>query len=99
MTFETHLRVFETMPRIDDILAGKDVPLPKELNVRYCVAMGLATRLSVDNFDNAWNFLEKMPSDIQTLTIKLAYKRDKSLTRSAAYTKWAVANQAAFSRS
>jgi len=98
MIFETHLRVFETMPRLDDILSGKEVDLPKELNVRYCVAMGLATRLSADNFDNAWKFLEKMPSDIQTLTIKLAYKRDKSLTRSAAYTKWAVANQAAFSR-
>ncbi len=99
LIFETHLRVYETMPRLDDILAGVDVPLPKELNVRYCVAMGLATRLSADNFDNAWKFLEKMPGDIQTLTIKLAYKRDKSLTRSAAYTKWAVANQAAFSRS
>lgn len=98
LIFETHLRVFETMPRIDDILEGKDVKLPKELNVRYCVAMGLATRLSADNFDNAWKFLEQMPGDIQTLTIKLAYKRDKSLTRSAAYTKWAVANAAAFSR-
>ncbi len=98
LIFETHLRVYETMPRLDDILAGVDVPLPKELNVRYCVAMGLATRLTADNFDNAWKFLEKMPGDIQTLTIKLAYKRDKSLTRSAAYSKWAVANQAAFSR-
>lgn len=98
LIFETHLRVFETMPRIDDILEGKDVPVPKELNVRYCVAMGLATRLSADNFDNAWKFLEQMPGDIQTLTIKLAYKRDKSLTRSAAYTKWAIANAAAFQR-
>jgi hypothetical protein len=98
LVFETHLRVFETMPRIDDILDGKDVKLPKELNVRYCVAMGLATRLTADNFDNAWKFLEQMPGDIQTLTIKLAYKRDKSLTRSAAYTKWAIANAAAFSR-
>ena len=99
LIFETHLRVFETMPRLDDILAGKDVALPKELNVRYCVAMGLATRLSADNFDNAWKFLQQMPGDIQTLTIKLAYKRDKTLTRSAAYTQWAIANQSAFSRS
>jgi len=98
MIFETHLRVYESMPRIDDILAGKDVPVPKELNVRYCVAMGLATRLDATNFDKAWKFLEQMPGDIQTLTIKLAYMRDKSLTSSAAYTKWAIANQSAFSR-
>jgi hypothetical protein len=98
MTFETHLRVYETMPRIDDILSGVDVPLPKELNVRYCVAMGLATRLDAKNFDNAWKFLKKMPADIQTLTIKLAYKRDKSITQSPAYTAWAMANQEAFKR-
>jgi hypothetical protein len=98
MVFETHLRIWETMPRIDDILAGKDVPLPKELNVRYCVAMGLATRLDYTNFDKAYKFLEKMPGDIQNLTVKLAYKRDKNLTKSAAYTKWAIANQAAFQR-
>ena len=98
MIFETHLRLFENMPRIDDILAGADVPLPKELNVRYCVAMGLATRLDATNFDNAWKFLQQMPGDIQTMVIKLAHKRDSRITRSKAFTAWAVANQDAFKR-
>jgi hypothetical protein len=97
MIFETHLRVWESMPRIEDILKGKDVPIPKELNVRYCVAMGLATRLDATNFDKAWKFLEQMPGDVQTLTIKLAHKRDKTITQSPAFSKWAIANQAAFS--
>jgi hypothetical protein len=99
MVFETHLRVYETMPRIDDILDGVDVQLPKELNVRYCIAMGLASRLDYTNFDKAYKFLSKMPGDIQNLVVKLAYKRDKSLANSAAYTKWGVENQAAFGRS
>lgn len=98
MAFETHLRVYETMPRIDDILAGEDIDLPKELNVRYCIAMGLATRLDKTNFDKAWGFLKKMPGDIQTLTIKLAYKRDKTISASAAFTQWAVKNQLAFAK-
>lgn len=98
LVFETHLRVWESMPRIEDILQGKDVTMPKELSVRYCVAMGLAARLDAKNFDSAWKFLSKMPAEIQTLTIKLAYKRDKSLTASPAYTKWAVANADAFRR-
>ena len=97
MIFETHLRVWESMPRIEDILKGKDVPIPKELNVRYCIAMGLATRLDATNFDKAWKFLEQMPGDVQTLTIKLAHKRDKTITQSPAFSKWAIANQAAFS--
>ena len=96
MIFETHLRVWETMPRIEDILKGEDVPVPKELNVRYCVAMGLATRLDASNFDKAWNFLSKMPGDVQTLTIKLAHKRDKSITKAKKFVDWSIANQAAF---
>jgi hypothetical protein len=98
MVFETHLRVFETMPRIDDILAGKDVAMPKELNVRYCVAMGLAVRVDAKNFDNAWKFLSKMSGDIQTLTMRLAYKRDKAIARSPAFAQWCAANADAFRR-
>ena len=95
--FETHLRLWETMPRLDDILKGKPVSMPDELNVKYCVAMGLATRIDGDNFDNAWKFLENMSGDIQTLVMKLAYKRDSSISSSPAFSKWAVANAGAFS--
>jgi hypothetical protein len=96
--FETHLRVWETMPRIDDILAGKDLPVPKELNVRYCVAMGLAARIDSKNFDNAWKFLSQMPGDIQTLVMRLAYKRDRKIAVSPAFAKWCTANADAFRR-
>lgn len=96
MTFEAHLRVWESMPRIDDILAGKDIDVPKELSVRYCVAMGLAVRVELSNFDNAWKFLQKMPGDIQTLVMKLAHKRDNKITRSPAFSQWAVQNADAF---
>lgn len=97
MMFETHMRTWESMPRIDDILAGRDVPMPKELNVVYCVAMGLATRVDSENLDRAWNFLSNMSGDIQTLVMKLAYKRDKRIANSAAFTKWATTNAEAFS--
>ena len=85
------------MPRIDDILAGKDVEVPTKLNVLYCVSMGLALRLDKSNFGDAWKFLQRCPSEIQTLTIKLAYKRDKEISKSPAYSQWAMANQSAFS--
>lgn len=96
--FETHLRLYESLPRIDDILAGKDVKLPEDMSARYCVAMGIAARVDVDTFDKAWKFLEKMPKELQTLTVKLAYKRDKGIFHSPAFTKWAAENQNAFKR-
>lgn len=93
-TFETHLRLYESLPRIDDILEGKDVPVPKDLSARYCVAMGLAVRVDKKNLANAWKFLEKLPGDVQTLCMKLAHKRDKTIVTSPAFAKWA-ANAAA----
>lgn len=98
VSFETHCRLYDAMPRIDDILAGKDVPLPKDMSIRYCVAMGLATRLDAENFDNAYGFIKQMPGDVQSLTIKLAYKRDRGIARAASFSAWSAANQAAFSR-
>jgi hypothetical protein len=97
ISFEAHLRIYGEMPRIDDILEGKPVEMPDKLNVLYCVAMGLAMRLDKDNFAPAWKFLEQAPSEIQTLTVKLAYKRDKAISKSPAYAKWAINNQQAFS--
>lgn len=96
--FETHLRLWETIPRIDDILAGEVPPMPKDMSARYCVAMGLATRLDKDNFNNAWNFLSTMPGDVQTLTIKLAHGRDKKIAQASKFATWATTNQAAFNR-
>jgi hypothetical protein len=97
LVFETHLRVWQSMPRIDDILDGKDVEVPKELNIRYCIAMGLAMRLDEHNIDDAWKFVAQLSGDIQTLIMRLAYKRDRGVSRSPAFSKWAIDNAAAFS--
>ena len=97
LSFETHLRVWETMPRIDDILDGKDIDIPKELNVVYCLAMGLAMRVDENNIDDAWNFIGKMGGDIQNIVMKLAYKRDRGISRTASFSKWAIENSNSFS--
>lgn len=96
IAFDAHLRVFGEMPRIDDILNGVDVEVPTKLNVVYCCAMGLAARVDKATFANAWKFLSKCPGDVQTLTVKLAYKRDKEIAKSPAYSQWAMQNQDAF---
>lgn len=98
ITFEAHLRVYETAPRIDDILNGKSIEPPTKLDVLYCVAMGLAVRIDEHNVDAAWEFIGKLGGEIQSLIMKLAYKRCPKLSDTAAFGKWAVDNQAAFSR-
>jgi hypothetical protein len=98
--FEAFLRVWESMPSIDSILTDPDsVEVPEALNVRYCVAMGLSARLDRDNFANAWSFLQRMPKELGTLVVKLAYTRDRSIARSPSFTEWASVNQSAWKRS
>lgn len=97
-SFEAHLRFWETLPRIEDILAGKDTKVPAEMSAKYAVSMGLAARVSAENFNHAWAYLSKLPKELQTLTVKLAYKRDKGLVASPAFTQWATDNQNAFRR-
>ena len=97
-TFEGHLRFWETLPRIDDILQGRTITLPDELSALYSVAMGIASRVDATTFDNAWKVLSRLPKDLQTMTVKLAYKRDRGLVASPAFTLWATENQSAFKR-
>jgi len=96
--FEIHLRFWETLPRIQDILDGNPVTLSKDIQIQYALAMGIAARVDATNFDNAWKVLKDMGKDMQTLCVKLAYKRDRGLVASPAFTQWATANQAAFKR-
>ena len=96
--FEAHLRYWEKLPSIHDILQGKDVKVPEDMNGQYCVGMGLAARVDAATFDNAWKFLQKLGGDVQTLVVKLAYKRDKSIAQSACFAAWAQSNAAAFRR-
>lgn len=97
-TFEVHLRLFESMPRLDDILAGKKVKMPEDMTLQYCVAMGIASRVDAKNFDNAWVTLKDMKKELQTLTVKMAFKRDKSISSSKAFVDFATANADAFRR-
>lgn len=94
--FETHLRFYESLPRIEDILEGKPVTISRDINVQYAIVMGIAARVNAKTFDNVWVVLKDLPKEMQTLCVKLAYKRDRGLTASKAFSAFAAANQAAF---
>jgi len=95
-TFETYLRMWESLPRLDDILQGKHVAVPTDQSQLWAVGMGLAARVDAKTFDNAWKFLKQAPKEMQTLCIKLAYKRDKGIASTTAFAEAAAANQSAF---
>lgn len=95
---EAFLRVWETMPKLDLIYKDPDsVQVPTQLNVKYCVAMGIASSLSKANFNNGYKYLARMPAEFMTLAIRMAYQRDNTIADSGAmFAKWAIDNQSAF---
>lgn len=97
-SFEIHLRMWETLPRLNDILEGKECAVPEDPSAQYSVAMGIAARVDAKTFEKAWKYLQKLPKEMQTLTVKLAVKRDVGITMSPAFQAWAVTNQSAFKR-
>jgi len=99
LAFEQFLRVWKTMPDIDQILSDPDsVEVPEGLDVRYCLTMGLAARVDKKNFANAWSFMKRMPREMGTLVGRLASRRDPSVNRSPAFHEWLEANEDIFTR-
>lgn len=93
--FEAFLRVWETMPKLDDIYTDPDsVEVPDRLDVKHCLVMGIAATVTEKTFDNAYAFLARLENkELQTLCVKLAMKRCNAISKTPAFVKWALANQ------
>jgi hypothetical protein len=99
VAFESYLRIYERIPDLDRIKEDpENVEVPDDMDLRYCLSMGISARMDVDNFAPYWKYLRRMPKEYQTLTVKLAYRRDKELSKCSAFGEWAAANIDAFKR-
>lgn len=85
------------MPNIDNIMMQPSkAEIPEEPGVLYAVSTALAARATKDNFDRIMQYLERMPPEFGTMAVKDIITREASVTSSAAFTKWAVANSHIF---
>ena len=86
-------RIFESLPNIDSLLMNPSkAEVPADPAVRYALAGAIAHRTTKDNFDRCMEFIERMPSDFQTMYIMDAMRQDSSVRNTKAYVKWTVAN-------
>ena len=100
IVMEGFLRVWETMPKLEMIYRDPEgAPVPEELNVQYCVTMGLAATMDAKTFKAGYTYLKRLGrNEFQTMAVKLAYARDKSIAQAAGFVEWAIANQSSFGR-
>ena len=97
--FEAFLRIWQSMPSIDQIYKDPDsVAQPKDAATRYAVSVGISMRLTKGNFAVAKRYLYNMPKEFMSLAIKLAYKRDKSISECNAFNQWVMQNPHLFKK-
>lgn len=97
--FRGWIKVFDRMPDIDDILAGKETKVPKEIDVLWALCMALISRADEKNVSRVVSYVyqKAMPIELQVVTLtSLSDKSEKidlALTKSKGYADWCWENK------
>lgn len=94
------LAVYKTLtqlPSIDNIFMNPDTAmLPEEPSACFAVAIAISRRITVDNIESGFCYLNRMPLEYNVLAVKHTLGRDQSLSATTAYVNWATANENKF---
>lgn len=92
--FSAYLRLFRDLPSPDEILLNpKTAIIPKNAATLYAVASAIARFVTVSNIHRACEYFDRLPAEYGVLGIKDAITRDRGLTKTDAYVKWAIKNK------
>ncbi len=86
----------DKMPDIDALIRQPNsAKIPKdEPAIMYAIAGALAAKSTDKNFDKVCTYAQRMPPEFQVVLMRDALSRNKSLTKSSAYTQWLTKNAA-----
>lgn len=89
--FMGFIRIYRQLPNPDGIIMHpKTADVPEDMATLYALSGALAQRATAQNFGRVMEYLERLPPDINILTVSLAIKRDKTLANTSAFTGWAA---------
>ena len=91
--FIAYCKHVRNLPNLDALLLNpENTAVPEESAVLYALAVGLAAKASVDNFERMVKYLYRMPAEFQVLTTKDAVMRNGAICNTAAFNQWATVN-------
>lgn len=92
--FMGYLKHYRDLPDLDAILMDpKKAMVPDEMPARYAVASGLACKATPDNFERVLQYADRLQKEFQVMLVKDAVTRSKELTKTKAFTAWAIKNK------
>ena len=85
-------------PNIDAILMNPDKePVPTDACAQYAVAGALAYAATANNFDCAYRYLKRMPTEFAVFSVRDAMLRTPDLKHTPAFTQWAIEHHSVLS--
>ena len=90
------LDIMERIPSIDEVLMdpdGAEVPEAQDVAVLYALTAALAKKATKENVAKVFQYLKRLPEEFGGFAAKAMVGRDKNLSRTKAFTQYAVNNQ------
>lgn len=84
--FHTFLRLFETLPSYNSIIASPEkVDIPTDSGTKYAVITLLIERLAQADLDKAIQYIKRMPPEFQVIYFRSIVQKDPSIKRAKAF--------------
>src|SRR6266542_2881134 len=85
------LNLFHSLPSIDEILLNPTgAPLPSDPSAQIAIATALGRRITDSSISKAKLYLERLPDELQVLSMRDALLRDRAIATTPEFTKFAV---------
>jgi len=91
--FHAFCEIFKDLPTIHEILADpQHCRLPDEISVHHAAAGLVGHHINKDNAKALFQFLSRLPADLQTITLRNAIKHNEQLRVVPELLQWAAQN-------
>ena len=89
LEFNGFVQIYENLPKIEEIIKNpKEVPIARDMSVRYAVSGLIAHEVTEANINNLKDFVERLPAEFQLLTWRTAIKVNPTLMSTPYIKEW-----------
>lgn len=88
-TFLAHCDIYKTLPKIPKIIADPlHVDVPEEPSVLYALTGAISDHANAGNLDPLIKYVDRMPEEMQVVTLRSTIRRNKPLMKEKAMLQW-----------
>lgn len=92
LEYSVYRRMYKSLPNIDLIINGQNVPVPDKLDVLYATISALIGRVDDVNFNVIINWVKQTSKEFQTFFITSAIQKDPNIIETVEYVRWQSEN-------